>query len=239
MSEPVIIGNATLYLGDCREILPTIGKVDAVVTDPPYGTDHVGRGYGRKRRAILNDCNIDVCVDGLEASAALLDDGILLAFHSDKNAAEFVTRVEAFAPRRYSLVWDKKNPGTGFGVRRQHELITVFCKARPILAGTCFSVLSYYRDAKLHPHMKPLQLMRKLLEVFTHAGTTILDPFMGSGTTGVAAVQMGRKFVGIEMEPKYFDIACKRIEETLRQGDMFINAEKPKPPELVGDLIDD
>lgn len=70
--------------------------------------------------------------------------------------------------------------------------------------------------------MKPLPLMLKLVGVFSHPDDTILDPFMGSGTTGVAAVQMGRDFIGIEREPKYFDIACKRIEQAQRQGDLFI-----------------
>ena len=73
-----------------------------------------------------------------------------------------------------------------------------------------------------HPTVKPLGLMRKYVGICSHADQTILDPFMGSGTTGVAAVQMGRDFIGIEREPKYFDIACRRIEQAQRQGDLFI-----------------
>lgn len=87
-----------------------------------------------------------------------------------------------------------------------------------------------------HPTQKPLPLMRHLVNLFSNEGQTILDPFMGSGTTGVAAVQMGRKFIGIEKEPKHFDIACKRIEEAQRQGDMFVQPVKAKP-EKPADLF--
>lgn len=81
------------------------------------------------------------------------------------------------------------------------------------------SVTSYQKD---HPTQKPVELMKWCISHLPEGSNTILDPFMGSGTTGVAAVQMGRKFIGIEREPKYFDIACKRIEDAQRQGDMFI-----------------
>jgi site-specific DNA-methyltransferase (adenine-specific) len=79
----------------------------------------------------------------------------------------------------------------------------------------------------LHPTEKPVSLMRELISLFSNFGETILDPFMGSGTTGVAAVKLGRKFIGIEIEPKYFDIACRRISDALKQPDMF--QERPAP----------
>ena len=226
MTVPVQIGRATLYLGDCRDVLPTLDKVDAVVTDPPYGIDPNGDGYGRSGVAILGDKDLTVCVDGLHLANDLLVGGNLVTFHSDKNAAEFVGAISQFTEKRFGLVWDKKAPGMGGAIRAQHELITVFCTEHPVLAGSCFSVLSYYRDAELHPHMKPLPLMRKLVEVFTPNSATILDPFMGSGTTGVAAVQMGRDFIGIEREEKYFQIACRRIEDVQRQGDLFIESAR-------------
>ena len=80
-----------------------------------------------------------------------------------------------------------------------------------------------------HPTQKPLRLVSDWLRAFSDFGETILDPFMGSGTTGVAAVKLGRKFIGIEIEPKYFDIACRRIDEALRSPDMFIERPKPAP----------
>ena len=82
----------------------------------------------------------------------------------------------------------------------------------------------FQRDESIHPTEKPVELMRYWIGNSTHQGQIVLDPFMGSGTTGVAAIQMGRKFIGIEREPKYFDIACKRIEDAQRQGDLFMEA---------------
>ena len=83
------------------------------------------------------------------------------------------------------------------------------------------------QDGKEHPTQKPLDVMKWCIERLPSGCSTILDPFMGSGTTGVACVKLGRKFIGIEIEPKYFDIACKRISEALKQPDFFV--EKPKP----------
>lgn len=205
MIKPTVIGNATLYLGDCRDILPTLGKVDAVVTDPPYGI-----GFGSKhtkwsanRGVVLGDWDDEI--PDVSNLLELADDIIIWG------GERFNLPV-----RRCWLTWVKPD-------------------AAPTFASTEFAWTSWDRPARHfmqsvsgmnaerigHPTQKPLRLMKWCLD-FIDETATILDPFMGSGTTGVAAVQMGRKFIGIEREPKYFDIACKRIEDAQRQGDLFI-----------------
>ena len=228
--NPVIIGNATLYLGDCREILPTLPKVDAVITDPPYGMAHPCNfaGRGRGNLAACNDFP-DVFDDDKPFDPApwlLLDVPTLFwggNYFADK-----------LPPSAGWLVWDKERPDdldqatcelawTNFvkGVRRFRHLWNGMMKASE-------------HGETYHPTQKPVALLRWVMGLkWTPAGT-ILDPFMGSGTTGVAAMQLGRKFIGIEIEPKYFDIACERIENTQRQESLFTELA-PKP--LQGALV--
>ncbi len=197
MTAPVIIGAATLYLGDCRDILPTLGKVEAVVTDPPY-PDYLAAEYG---------------FDPATLPAMNIERG--LVFWSSK--CDF--------PLAYSAVhiWDKKT-GCGSEYERIFEIgggknFKVF---RHYLINSTVAASFSGDEFVGHPSQKPVRLMRDLISHLK--AQAILDPFMGSGTTGVAAVQMGRKFIGIEREPKYFDIACKRIEDAQRQGNMFVEA---------------
>jgi DNA modification methylase len=234
MIDPVIIGRATLYLGDCRDILPTLPKVDAVVTDPPYssggfqeagksggsigtrsdeviGLDNLStRGYQRLLREILNPLR------GTDEAYVFTD--WKMWQHTCDALEDSGFRV------RNMLVWDKLQMGMGLPWRNQHELIA-FGKKRPAknITGKHGNVLGCPRSGNPnHPTEKPVGIMSVLIE--NSLAQTILDPFMGSGTTGVAAVQMGRSFIGIEREPKYFDIACKRIEDAQRQGDFFVEA---------------
>ena len=213
MTEPVIIGNATLYLGDCRDILPTLGKVDAVVTDPPYGIADKwkggsGHGWGKAREEGELRNEWDNSVPSIETMQAVVAAG--------KEVIIWGGNYFELPPSRCWLVWSK--PERNFSL------------AEAELAWTnrdnVVRVLDYARSDpdRLHPTQKPVGVMR--WSIAKTKGETILDPFMGSGTTGVAAVQMGRKFIGIEREPKYFDIACKRIEDAQRQGDMFIGTKE-------------
>jgi site-specific DNA-methyltransferase (adenine-specific)/modification methylase len=215
MSEPVVIGNATLYLGDCRDILPTLGKVEAVVTDPPFGLgDRMKGGTWAEKQAFKEMPTWDSEAPAPEVLAAVMD-------KSDR-VVMWGGNYFGLPPSRCWLVWDKRN-------------------AVPTMADVELAWTNLDRPAKRfkgmvgrvefgHPTQKPLDLMRWTIAQVEHyeIAQTILDPFMGSGTTGVAAVQMGRRFIGIEREPKYFDIACRRIEEAQRQGDMFIEPPKPK-----------
>lgn len=213
-----VIGDATLYLGDCLEILPTLDKVDAVVTDPPYGIGGMVGGYGRGGRTIQNDESIDVCRDALLGCWALIERGIVAAFYSCRISPVFFS---ATSGMNYmgELIWDKKAPGMGQQIRYQHENIALFSKGGAELASTIFSVLNHYRCGDVHPHEKPVLLMEYLVDMVQ--GFCVLDPFMGSGTTGVACANLGRKFIGIEIEPKYFEIACERIEAAQAQGRLF------------------
>ena len=123
----------------------------------------------------------------------------------------------------HSVIWDKLNPGVGWRYRRQHEMVMVAHRAAGKLAwsGEVDALPNIYAEMKPrgndHPNLKPLGLISRFIRAHTSAGETVLDPFMGSGTTGVAAVQLGRKFIGIELDPKHFATACRRIEQAQHQ----------------------
>jgi DNA modification methylase len=216
------IGRATLYLGDCREILPHLGQADAVVTDPPYGigADAAAHkasgsvaGHGNRRVAKRT-------YEATEWDAAPMDSELLIRVR-EAAPLQIIFGGNYFdvPPSRCWLVWDKEANGNladcelawtnlDKPVQRIRYLWNGFARAN-----------GEPRDD--HPTQKPLGVMKWCLTHIPEAGT-ILDPFMGSGTTGVAAVQMGRKFIGIEMDRGYFDTACKRIEDAQRQGDFFV-----------------
>lgn len=236
MSRQEIIGNATLYLGDCRDILPTLPKVDAVVTDPPYvlsdsgpGETHFGMSLNKfdsdEYKAIVNGFDVVGIFSALEAVCQPFN---LFCFCSNKQISSIMAYHEAKGRSTTLLVWHKVNAAPfANGVWRGDIEYCVHAKdSGAVFVGNAqekkkVSEYPLVQD-DAHPTVKPLGLMRKYVGICSHAAQTILDPFMGSGTTGVAAVQMGRNFIGIEREPKYFDIACKRIEDAQRQGDMFI-----------------
>lgn len=235
MSRVEHIGDATLYLGDCREILPTLGKVDAVVTDPPYGIGHkahsntVRNGWkGKKAYADAKIIGDDVDFDpthllgfpaailwGANHFAAKLPRGRWLAWNKlgglepwdSFSDVEFAWHSERGSDRIFSLLWKGLAQGekTGGGER-------------------------------FHPTMKPVRLMEWCLG-FVPTAQTILDPYMGSGTTGVACANLGRAFIGIEREPAYFDVACKRIAEAYAQPRLFDAPPPPKPQQgsIFGD----
>lgn len=188
-----VIGDATLYLGDCLEILPTLPKVDAVITDPPYPNEYIEE-YRYTEGSLENI--------GIERGLV------------------FWTSRRPFPLTHSSLhVWDKK-----ISVGRDFELIyeiggngqsIVF---RHYLINSIVAAKMSGDEINDHPSQKPIRLMRDLVKRTVGA---VLDPFMGSGTTGVACMNLGRRFIGIEIEPKYFDIACERIENAQRQQRMF------------------
>jgi site-specific DNA-methyltransferase (adenine-specific) len=202
-----IIGNATLYLGDCMDILPTLERVDAVITDPPYG---IGAAKVKAHSSIRDDDRWERQTWDDKTPPAYLIGRCIAA-----GDVAFVWGGNYFVlpPSSGWLVWRKPEAETGFSLADVE-----MCWSNRDFAARCKTFPR--RDGNQHPTQKPVDVMKWTI---SHAGRpkTILDPFMGSGTTGVAAVQMGRKFIGIEREPKYFDIACKRIEEAQRMGDMF------------------
>jgi site-specific DNA-methyltransferase (adenine-specific)/modification methylase len=232
-----IIGHCRLILGDCREILPTLGTVDAVVTDPPYGIGYQ-RGWGGRKlakgrtRGVPIECNDvpvtgdtepfdptpfvdfkEVIIWGANHYAAMLPHGRWLAWDKlaglpefdDFSDVEFAWRKGRGKDRVFDHLWK--------GIARASE---------------------NNGERRQHPTQKPIALMRWCIEQLPVGCEPILDPFMGSGTTGVACVKLGRRFIGIEIEPKYFDIACRRIEAATKQPDLFI--EQPKPAKQL-DLL--
>jgi site-specific DNA-methyltransferase (adenine-specific) len=200
----------TLYLGDCREILPTLGKFDAVVTDPPYGTGCGPRG-GRTAGSIDFESSPDLPWDQLSMDWLDHLPNVPAAVFCHPATAPLVgsaLRSNGF------LTYVKSNPSP-FGTSTEACVTRGFNRKSPqhIEAYNAF-------NGQVHPTQKPLEVMEFVCRR-APAGI-ILDPFMGSGTTGVAAVKLGRKFIGIEIEPKYFDIARKRIQAALDAPDMFI-----------------
>lgn len=213
MTEPFVIGRATLYLGDCATILPMLPKVDAVVTDPPYGLgDWNNRGSNSGGPFDSNETQEwDQPIDG-DLMRLVQDSATYKIIWGANYLLDHLGR------SKQMLVWNK-------GIRKMHfnDCEIAWC-SQWREASRMFDLHPSAAGPKEHPTQKPLALMKWCLELLPSDSQTILDPFMGSGTTGVAAVQMGRDFIGIEREPKYFDIAVRRIEEAQRQGDLFIES---------------
>jgi len=215
--------DVTLYLGDCREILPTLGTVDAVVTDPPYGmkaSPDGARFSGGATSSIARRGAGKVYSSGIVGDDKDFDPAPYLI-----GADQIIWGWNHFPdklPRGACLVWIKRLDAA-FGSFLSDAETAWFSRGVGVY---CFRDLSMYAEAKTREHMtqKPVPLMEWCIKKVR--GKTILDPFMGSGTTGIACVKLGRKFIGIEIEPKYFDIACRRIAEAQRQPDMLIQVEK-------------
>jgi len=215
----VEIGLATLYLGDCAEILPTLGKVDAVVTDPPYGIDFQYESYIDTRENLKNLISVFVPWGNENASRMIVLCGVTQIYlYPEPEWIACITwnTTGSFGKCGYTqwmpvLFYGKDVPGFGNveGAVTKSDTFSI-------------SGMAFLGKEKIeHPCPKPLNMMNWCTQRFSLTNEIILDPFMGSGTTGVAAVQMGRKFIGIEREPKYFDIACKRIENAQRQENLF------------------
>jgi DNA modification methylase len=206
------IGTATLYLGDCLEILPKLPKVDAVVTDPPYGIGRSGqvetftKNLNHKRR-LHEDFGWDA-----ERPAKLVFDII-----REKSDSQIIWGGNYFAdllpPTKGWLYWDKGQKGLSMSdgelawTSKQRALRSIVCNRGELVGSE-------------HPTQKPLRVMSWCVGLLPEVNT-VLDPFMGSGTTGVACANLGRKFIGIEIEERYFDIACERITHAHAQLRLF------------------
>ena len=248
MSRVETIGRAILHLGDCRDVLPTLGKVDVVITSPPYNmSEHPasnlapGKGLWKKPDLANGYGDYDDAMPlaeyeewqrkTLSALWELLNEtGAIFYNHKPRpRARELWTPLclNPGLPLRQIVIWTR---GGGFNFSPchyvpTHEWIMVFAKQKFELRSRGASGVGdvwHFPAApdSEHPAPFPVKIPATILE--TTGAALALDPFMGSGTTGVAAVQMGRDFIGIEREPAYFDIACRRIEQAQRQGDFFI-----------------
>ena len=222
-----VIGAAELYLGDCRDVLPTIGAVDAVVTDPPYGIGfkpntrstgandvYAGGHFGTDFAPIHGDCEAFDPAPFIKWPAILWGANNYAARLPDSNGW---------------LCWYKSGGIVGFKMSECELAWTNVLGSTRYIDHLWhgFKRASQNGDRVNHPTEKPVEVMKWCIGHLPAPANTILDPFMGSGTTGVAAVQMGRKFIGIERDEGYFEIACRRIEQAQRQSDMFIERAAP------------
>ena len=234
--EAVQIGDANLYLGDCLEILPMLGKVDAVVTDPPYNfsTSSAGSKLNMWGDAVNSAYWFSAVFSAYIKAIGAARQGIIWQFLNWKTFIPLQKAVwDAGLKFDSLLVWDKEwiGPGGTVGLRPSYELVALVAVGGASLSNRGLPDIWRHQWASQrpngHPAEKPIGLLDRLVK--ETPGDVFLDPFMGSGTTGVACAKLGRKFIGIEIEQRYFDIACKRIEEAYAQGDMFI--EPPKKAE--------
>ena len=208
-----IIGDATLFLGDCLEILPALPKVDACVTDPPYGI-----GEAKKNHASRDRFHVSREYGTSDWDNKTADEAISLAVDMARQSVVFGGNYYRLPPASCWLVWDKENSGDFADA----ELAWTNTKGAVRLLRHRWNgmIRASERDTqRVHPTQKPIVVMEWAIG-FT-AAETILDPFMGSGTTGVACANLGRKFIGIEIEERYFDIACERIAAAYAQGRLF------------------
>lgn len=215
-----IAEGVTLYLGDCREILPTLPRADAIITDPPYGIGECGgRNSVPKNRKSIR------VFERFEWDNSRPEKGVF-DLMMNKSKHQIIWGANYFSdylpPSMGWLYWDKKTGNNDFS---DGELAYT-SEWRALRSFSHWNRMK----GRIHPAEKPVELLKWCISNLPDNVIYITDPFMGSGTTGVAAVNSGRKFIGIEIEPKYFDIACRRISEATKQHDLFI--EKPKPTQL-------
>ncbi len=229
-----VIGGCELYLGDCMNVMSALGKVDAVVTDPPYGIN-----YGRMLKG-KGDGNGGSDGHGWKSYGAPDWDSQRPA----KNIFDIIRTIsklqivwggnyftDYLPPTMQWLVWDKG----------QRDFSLADCEFAWSSQQKAARIFTYSRgkallDGKEHPTQKPVALMEWCLG-FLKSEERILDPFMGSGTTGVACVKTGRRFIGIEIAETYFDIACERIRKAYQQPDMFISGPPAPKAEQAGFLF--
>lgn len=209
-----VIGNCTLYLGDCSEILPTLGSFDALVTDPPYGINENSKKVAsRSNKAAAKDYG-EFDWDKVAPPADLIN--LLRSISSHQII--FGGNYFQLPPTSCWLIWDKQNTGDFADC----ELAwTNLNKAVRRIYWRWNGMIRKGQEKRYHPTQKPLGVMEWCL---THLPNSkiVLDPFMGSGTTGVACVKSGKTFVGIERHEPYFDAACERIHQAYQQTDIFL-----------------
>ena len=222
----VTIGDCRLIQGDCLEVMKELEPVDAVVTDPPYGIGESGQKNRTRGKAAAPGNYKDCHWDNEPASARHMEAIQSLSKYQIIFGGNYF---EGLGPTSCWLVWDKQNGDNDFA---DCELAwTNLKKAVRRIYWRWHGMIRKGDDVREHPTQKPVGVMEWCLTHIPNA-ETVLDPFMGSGTTLVACAKMGRKGIGIELDPDYFDIAVKRVEEAYAQPDLFV--EPPAKPEQTG-----
>lgn len=219
IKREVIIGECRLLLGDALEIMPSLGIFDAVVTDPPYGINAArarnSQKYGWKDYGGGE-------WDKARPTTAAIEAVVMSGRHSVVWGGNYFT--EALPPSQKWFVWDKGQ--TDFSLA---DCELAWCSFDGAVRRITYSRSKAMQDGKEHPTQKPVEVMRWCLENLPRGCRTIFDPFMGSGTTGVACAKVGLSFTGCEIDEGYFNIACDRITKAYAQPDMFV--EQPKVAE--------
>ena len=237
------IGAATLYLADCRDVLPSLSGIDAVITDPPYGigfkydnhndSDYGPEGYGAWLWNII-EMSEQLCSPGApifvwqtQKSIKHFRDWFPRDWRFFVAAKNFVQMRPT--PMQYSwdpvLAWwvDGQKPWTEGTANRDFHI-----------ANTALMIGSGRNGQDHHPCQRSLDQVSHIIRQWVRPASVCLDPFMGSGTTGVACISQGRSFTGVEIDPGYFAIACRRIEAATRQADLFV----PQAPQLARSVPD-
>ncbi len=251
MTEPVVFldGRVRLYRGDCFDVMATLSGADHVISDPPYEKE-AHRSMRRTQASIRDGVDADLDFSAITEEERLamareatrLSRGWVLLFCQAEAVTPWRDALEAAGAKyKRSMIWVKPDSSPQFN----GQMPAMGYESMPLAwAGEGHSswngggkrgVYTHCTNNKDrhggHPTEKPLSLMAELIRDFTQPEQTILDPFMGSGTTGMACVRSGRRFIGVEKDPKYFEIACERIRKACEQGDLFLN---PKPAKQTG-----
>ena len=239
------IGDCRLILGDCLEVMPLLGRVDAVVTDPPYELSSIGPGASHfgVSLAKFNGANYKAIVNGLDYIKLFDGLGVIqhpmngFVFCSNKQVSNLMSECERRGLSTTLLVWHKTNAAPfANGVWRGDIEYIVHYRGK----GATFNGGATDKTKVLphpividaaHPTVKPQKIIQRLIRNCSDIGDTILDPFMGSGTTLVACAKLGRRGVGIELDPDYFEIACKRVQAAYDQPDLFVAPPAPAKQE--------
>jgi site-specific DNA-methyltransferase (adenine-specific) len=237
-----IIGDCELYLGDCMDVMPTLGNINHIISDPPY-EQSLHDSKNKLRNRLRNDGGCDLQglnFDGVDKirnsvvnKSQSICSGWFIAFCTIEGVAKWADDInESKMKYKRACIWVKPDSTPQLNGQCPAQGAECFVAAwcgdghSKWNSGGKRGIYTHLTNDKdrtgLHPTEKPIPLMREILKDFTNQYETILDPFMGSGTTGVACVKLGRKFIGIELDEGYFDIACKRIEEAYKQPDLFI-----------------
>lgn len=244
MHKEELAEGVTLWRGDCREVLPMVGKVDHIISDPPYeavmqnkwGVLSRNSPSSHVRHEEIGFAAIDHMREDVAKAIAGSCEGWAVLFCMAEGVRAWRDAIEATGAKyKRAMVWIKPDAMPQFngqGPSVGHEMMVSAWYGsghskwngggRP---GT-FTFNKNTPGGADHPTQKPLPLMQELVRLFSFEGDVVCDPFSGSGTTGIAAVMQGRKFIGIEQDAAHFDLSCRRISKALSQQDMFV--DKPR-----------
>lgn len=251
-----VIGDCVLYQGNSLELMPEIGEVSHIISDPPYEASlHASKNALRGRVRVdsgpdLKGLNFDA-IDEIRSDVVRISSeicsGWFIAFCTVEGVWKWAEEISA-SPMKYkrACIWVKPDSTpqlNGQGPAQGAECFVTAWNGKGHAKWNAGGKRGVYRHTVNppdrhggHPTEKPWRLFDELLRDFTNDGDNILDPFMGSGTTLVACAKLGRKGIGIELDPEYFDIACKRVEEAYRQPDLFVAPPKEEPKQGGFDL---